>query len=152
MTLRIVSSRAPYRRAGVNFEPTGHKTIVATEVALGDLDAARLDALLADPHLDVTAGNGLMFGPVGSVEELADLAAMLHLASLQPGQVEPAKGTAEILADHHRIELERGRDAAAPGGDDEGAGDQASTDTTGAASGAPPAPPPKQPRRPAKKG
>lgn len=115
VTLRIVSSRVPYRRAGVNFEPTGHKMLAVTLIDLGELDEARLGQLLSDPHLDVTAGNGLFFGPVGSVDEALDLAAMLE----EPA---PARGTEQVLADHARMEAERERDAALAGGDDEKTG------------------------------
>lgn len=113
--LRIVCSRAPYRRAGVNFEPTGHKTIVTTLVPLADLDEARLEALLADPHLDVAAGDGRLFKPVGTAQEVFDLLA--YIAGPAPTQPEPARDTLQVIADH--LAAEQARDAALRGGDDE---------------------------------
>ena len=126
MILRIVSSRTPYRRAGVNFEPTGHKSFAVTLVSLDDLDEARLAQLLLDPHLDVAAGTGNAFIPVGAVDEVAELASMLEQVTFQP----PPRGTLEVLADHAAMEAERARDAAAPGGDDEDPKDTSAGDLT----------------------
>lgn len=150
--LRIVSSRAPYRRAGIGFDPTGNKTFAVAIVALADLPdwRATLKALLEDPHLDVMAGQSI-FWPVTCEKDVADLLeAVAEYEAARPER----RDTLAILAEAAALDAERQRDAAAPGGDDEdGAGTapaEAEQDTTAAAPTEPaPAadgPPPRQPR------
>lgn len=140
--LRLVCAVTPLAVAGLRF---GRGPVRAYGVIVQPLDQfteGQLRELFAEPRIDVSVGlktptGDWAFVPAADVLDLARLQQMLSPPIEQP---EPPRDTLQVIADHHRIELERGRDAAAPGGDDEGAGEQASTDTTDTTGAAPDTP------------
>lgn len=80
LQLRITSSRAPYRRAGLTFKAEGEKTVGVVVTFIDGVTAAGLNELLSDPHLDVIAGayvddHGFVGTPVLDAEHLAELRA-----------------------------------------------------------------------------
>ena len=106
--LRIISARCPYRRAGVSFEPNGAHSYGVALVDLDALDEAALEALLSDPHLDVSiSADGLLFAPGAAL----------------PLDVEPApppRGTEAALTEHARLLAEQKRaEATGPEGDEQ---------------------------------
>lgn len=140
--LRLVCAVTPLAVAGLRF---GRGPVRAYGVIVQPLDQfteAQLRELFAEPRIDVSVGMEMPTGDWAFVPaaDVLDLARLQQLLSPPIEQPEPPRDTLQVIADHHRIELERGRDAAAPGGDDEGAGDQASTDTTDTTGAAPDTP------------
>lgn len=137
--LRLVCAVTPLAVAGLRFGRGPVRAYGVIQRPLDQFAEAELRDLFAEPRIDVSVG---METPTGDwafvpAADILDLARLQQLMSRPAEQPEPgaatARDTLQVIADHHRIELERGRDAAAPGGDDEGDGDKASTDTTGAA-------------------
>jgi hypothetical protein len=133
--LRLVCAVTPLAVAGLRFGRGPVRAYGVIVQPLDQFDEGQLRELFAEPRIDVSVGLETPTGDWAFVPaaDALDLARLQQLLSPPIEQPEPRRDTLQVIADHHRIELERGRDAAAPGGDDEGAGDQASTDTTGAA-------------------
>lgn len=137
--LRLVCAVTPLAVAGLRFGRGPVRAYGVIQCPLDQFAEAELRDLFAEPRIDVSVG---METPTGDwafvpAADILDLVRLQQLMSRPAEQPEPeaatARDTLQVIADHHRIELERGRDAVAPGGDDEGDGDQDSTDTTGAA-------------------
>jgi hypothetical protein len=137
--LRLICAVTPLAVAGLRFGRGPVRAYGVIVQPLDQFDEGQLRELFAEPRIDVSVGMEMPTGDWAFVPaaDILDLARLQQLLSPPIEQPEPPRDTLQVIADHHRIELERGRDAAAPGGDDEGAGDQASTDTTGAAPSAP---------------
>jgi len=55
LTLLLLSSRVPYRRAKVSFEPNGAQSFGVAHVVADELEDGALEQLLADPHIIVMA-------------------------------------------------------------------------------------------------
>lgn len=75
LALRLLSSRAPYGRAGIHFEPSPTRVYGVVEVAVEGLLDGALAQLLADPYVDVSVGP-----PGGAFLPVADLATFEEIA------------------------------------------------------------------------
>ena len=97
LSLRLVSSRAPYRRAGVNFDPTGSRSFGVTIIPFDSVTVEKLDELFRDPHIDVMLG-GIAEGwfVIDSIEDVD-----LVMDRLLPWSLVGAygRGTESVLQD-----------------------------------------------------
>lgn len=119
--LRLVSSRAPYQRAGLSFAPGPERSYGLVLVEIVTLGMAAIAQLLADPHVDVSAGRiGMGFYPVGDEGDLEMVAggfeALDELMSDDGGGASGAVGTMEALRLAHEREAAA---ASGPMGDEE---------------------------------
>lgn len=75
LSFRLVSTRLPYRRAGLQFEPGPERGLGQLVVDAGSLRDDAIDQLLADAAIDVSIGpaDG-PFTPVDSLDELIAIA------------------------------------------------------------------------------
>jgi hypothetical protein len=136
LSLRCVSTRLPYRRAGLQFETGPEWGLGFVLVPASDLDEGDIELLLGDPNIDVSLGiEGKAFLPVADMAALEDLIA----------------GNPDVFA-------ERPADQAGGGGDDAGGGQTAGNDAGQPAAGDTPpaaapaaAAPPAAKKPPAKK-
>jgi hypothetical protein len=76
LALRLLSSRAPYGRAGVRFEPSPSRVYGVVEIGVDDLLDGAIAELLADPYVDVSVGP-----PGGAFVPVADLATFEEIAA-----------------------------------------------------------------------
>jgi hypothetical protein len=109
LALRLLSSRAPYGRAGVRFEPSPDRVYGVVEIGVDDLLDGAIGELLADPYVDVSIGPpGGAFLPVANAAMFEEIAADM------------ADALAELVTVPvvERIEIERSRDGG-PQGDEE---------------------------------
>jgi hypothetical protein len=98
--LLLLSSRVPYRRAKVSFEPNGAQSLGQAAVPLSEIEPGGLEQLLADPHIIVFASfDGHGFWKVETPEDVV-------AEELAP---QPARDTQAVLAEHARLEAERER-------------------------------------------
>jgi hypothetical protein len=109
LALRLISSRAPYGRAGVRFEPSPTRVYGVVEIGVEDLLDGAIAELLADPYVDVSVGP-----PGGAFLPVADLATFEEVAA------DMAEALAELVTAPvvERIEIEQSR-GGGPEGDEE---------------------------------
>lgn len=88
LALRLISSRAPYGRAGVRFEASPDRVYGVVEIGVDDLLDGAIEQLLADPYVDVSIGL-----PSGAFLPIADLTAFEGVAA------DMAEAVAELAAD-----------------------------------------------------
>lgn len=137
LALRLVCAVTPWAVAGLRFGRGPARAFGVIQRPLDQFAEPELRELFADPRIDVSIGleaptGDWCFVPAADILDLARLRQQLS----PPAEQSPPRDTLAVIAEHQRLELERGRDAALPGGDDEGAGDQAETNTTTAVDGA----------------
>ncbi len=122
--LRLICCVTPWAVAGLRFGRGPSRAFGVIQRPLEQFSDAELRELFTDPRVDVSVGvqhplGDWAFIPVPDVLDLARVVQLIE-ASADPAPPEnPPRGTMEVLADHARLEAERARDAAAPGGDDE---------------------------------
>lgn len=74
LALSLVSSRAPYRRAGLQFWPAPGQNYGVVVVAIAELRDGAVEQLLEDPNIDVSIGKtDTAFRPIASMDELETL-------------------------------------------------------------------------------
>jgi hypothetical protein len=76
VTLRLLSARVPYRRAGISFEPNGAQSFAVVLVPAETLSEDQVNALIEDPHIDVLAS----LGGFDQVEDAEHLSGMIDFA------------------------------------------------------------------------
>lgn len=127
--LRLICAVTPLAVAGLRFGRGPVRAYGVLVRPLDQFDDIQLREVFAEPRIDVSVGQQVPTGDRAfvPVADQMDLTRVMQLFTQPIGQPEPGanaepRDTLQVIADHHRTELERGRDAAAPGGDDEGAG------------------------------
>lgn len=125
ITLRLVCCVAPYAVAGVRFGRGPTRAYGVIQRPIDQFSEADLHELFTDPRVDVSVGvphegGDWAFVPVTDALDLVRVRQLIEAApAAETAPTPPQRGTMDILAEHARLEAERARDAAAPGGDDE---------------------------------
>lgn len=74
LALSLVSSRAPYRRAGLQFWPVPGQSYGTLVVGMADLRDGAVEQLLEDPNIDVSIGKAdAAFKTIADMGELEQL-------------------------------------------------------------------------------
>ena len=120
LALRLLSSRAPYGRAGVRFEPSPDRVYGVVEIGVDDLLDGAIAELLADPYVDVSIGPpGGAFLPVADLATFEEIAADMAAALGEMAGNLPSVVIDQVVdAAAGRIEIEQSRDGG-PQGDEE---------------------------------
>lgn len=128
ITLRLVCCVAPYAVAGVRFGRGPSRAYGVIQRPIDQFSEADLHELFTEPRVDVSVGvphetggdwgGDWAFVPVSDALDLVRVRQLIEAAPAAE-TAPPPRGTIDILAEHARLEAERARDAAAPGGDDE---------------------------------
>lgn len=94
LSLRCVSTRLPYRRAGLQFETGPERGLGFVLVPASDLDEGDIELLLADANIDVSLGiEGKAFIPVADIAALEDLIAGLPDEFTKPADKPASAGS-----------------------------------------------------------